>query len=771
MENMSIANDADSALPRVDSASESQTPTFGSQAVADAGFRLIFDASPDPMWVFDPETLRFVTVNRAAQERYGYTYDEFLAIRLTDLRAPEYVPSLLAEVARMAPGIKHSGEWRHLSKDGVQIDVEIRASDIVFEQRRLRFVVARDITERKRTEIALLRSEALFRTAFDDAAAGMAILSMDGRLLKVNAALCGYLQYSAQELQTMRVADLTLPEDMPANNALLKQALHLNEATYRMEKRYRRKDGAIIWGDLNVAIVRADGAAPTQMIAQVYDITHRKLEEEDLRHIMDSVQCLLWSADVHENEVGDLVWDYMHLDEAAGQRFLPLPVPKGRRYSDVMYERRDVADRERADQFGSDRVRRGLSYAQEFRCLGADNKWHWQHEHVQVEAAGPKKWRIVGVATDITELKKATEALHLSEERLRAMTQFSSDIITVLEPDGTVRSETGGIASMLGYTEVEMVGQNALSFIHPDDRTLVQRTINGLASGERVADSVTFRFKHADGSWRYLESVGNSQVDNPAICGIVVNSRDVTERVRLQSQIVQTEKLASLGQLVAGVAHEVNNPLAAISGHAQLLRASSDPAVRDDARSIEEMVQRASRVLRSLRLFAKPSVGDTARQSAKLNDAILSAVDVVRYRLRDADIDLTLALSDSLPDAVVNRGEIEQVIVNLLTNTEGAFRGASREDRRVTVTTRFEPPRNASESGSCLIIVEDNGCGMPDAIRRRIFDPFFTTGDTGEGTGLGLYIAHSIVAAHGGAIAVETREGAGTRFTLSLPAD
>jgi PAS domain S-box-containing protein len=277
------------------------------------------------------------------------------------------------------------------------------------------------------------------------------------------------------------------------------------------------------------------------------------------------------------------------------------------------------------------------------RTRAGETRW-LSDSSIQLHDKDGKVHGALGILQDITDREQTMRALHESEERLRAMTQFSSDIITILEADGTIRSQTGGIEALLGYSEREAVGRSVLSYVHEDDWGTIQQSLEHLITGVAPVVTATFRIRHGDGSWRWVESIANSQLQNPAIAGVVVNSRDVTDRVRFQEQIVQSQKLASLGELVAGVAHEINNPLAAISGHAQLLQMHSDMQVRVDATAIRDMAQRASRITNSLRSYARPSSDTTTSRSqpGDLRQVIQSSLDVIAHKLRSTEVALTI---------------------------------------------------------------------------------------------------------------------------------
>ncbi|MBC8104284.1 MAG: hypothetical protein H7Z41_17040, partial [Cytophagales bacterium] len=249
-----------------------------------------------------------------------------------------------------------------------------------------------------------------------------------------------------------------------------------------------------------------------------------------------------------------------------------------------------------------------------------------------------------------------------------------------------------------------------------------------------------------------------------AILGTLGILRDITEQKALQNQLVRSDRLAAMGELVAGVAHELNNPLAAISGYAQLLKLYHDQNVKDDADGILQMTDRAARIVRSLLTFARQA-DHQERGFHSLRGIVEETLEMMRYRLRDSDIDTVVTLSDPDVAPFINAGQIEQVLLNLLANAEYALR-LRPEGRQITVTTR---PVTEDGTPWAALSVVDNGRGIPPEIQGRIFDPFFTTKDQDEGTGLGLSICHGIIEAHGGTITVHSQPGEGATFTVRLP--
>lgn len=238
-----------------------------------------------------------------------------------------------------------------------------------------------------------------------------------------------------------------------------------------------------------------------------------------------------------------------------------------------------------------------------------------------------------------------------------------------------------------------------------------------------------------------------------------------------QAQLLQAEKLSAIGQLVSGVAHELNNPLTSVIGYAQLLegelREESGPGERRlgselaaDLRHISDEAERAARIVRNLLAFARRQT--SARQPQDVADLVSRVVSLRSYHLRVSDIELVTEFQTDLPEVIADGGQLQQAFLNLILNAEQAMQ--NRPERRLTIGARLDDTGAAVE-----IFVRDTGHGIEPANLSRIFDPFFTTRDVGEGTGLGLSICYGIIRDHGGEIAVDTRVGAGTTFSLRLP--
>jgi two-component system NtrC family sensor kinase len=312
----------------------------------------------------------------------------------------------------------------------------------------------------------------------------------------------------------------------------------------------------------------------------------------------------------------------------------------------------------------------------------------------------------------------------------------------------------------------EFAGQRA-EVTRADDQIFSVSTCPVVADGDgaavvQVAKNVTQEIRSARRLLHMSEELSEA------------NSRLVATVDRLkttQAQLLQAEKLSAIGQLVAGVAHELNNPLTSVIGYAQLveeeLREAGDAPVRTstelahDVRRIAEESERAAKIVRNLLAFARRQTA--ARSPQDIADLASRVLSLRSYEFRLNTIEVETAFEPGLPRVLADTSQLQQALLNLVLNAEQAMR--SRTPKRLRVGARFD-----ADAGAVELFVGDTGHGITDENLPRIFDPFFTTRDVGEGTGLGLSICYGIVRDHGGQIAVKSRVGEGTTFSLLLPA-
>jgi len=325
---------------------------------------------------------------------------------------------------------------------------------------------------------------------------------------------------------------------------------------------------------------------------------------------------------------------------------------------------------------------------------------------------------------------------------------------------------------VLGYKPSEYTGKNAFSFVHPDDLPRVSHAFLEALGSNGNTPLLSFRFRHRDGSYRVLEGVGNNLLADPVVAAIVFNSRDITERKRLEEQFLQAQKVQAIGQLAAGVAHDFNNILTAILGYSDMLLMMVKPGdpQQGHAAGIKQAAIRAAALTRQLLAFGRKQILQPV--VLDLNNSI-AEMDKMLRRLLGADVNLITLPHQKLGRVKADPGQVEQVILNLAINARDAMPKGGKltlQTDNVTLDAEYARQRPEVQAGDYVMLaVSDNGTGMTPEVRARLFEPFFTTKEMGKGTGLGLATCHGIIKQSGGHIAVYSELGQGTTFKVYLP--
>jgi PAS domain S-box-containing protein len=371
---------------------------------------------------------------------------------------------------------------------------------------------------------------------------------------------------------------------------------------------------------------------------------------------------------------------------------------------------------------------------------------------------------ILGVGIDVTEQTRVEEQLRESEERFRAVVEGSTDLIAILDEELRVTYASPSHGRVLGYRASERQTLDPWSLVHPDDIDYAREQFAALERAGSARMSRPIRIRTKRGEWRSFIITLTDLRRAHAVRGVVVNARDVTRELGLESQLRQSQKLDALGQLAGGVAHDFNNVLAAISGYAELLHgdlAADDPR-RHDLDEILKAADRATSITRQLLAFSRHEAPAAVR---------LDLVEVVHElsRMLRALLPATIALSVSPErgappiDVLADRSQLEQVIMNLTVNARDAMPAGGTLSVDVRTGTSPETAHTA------VLEVRDTGIGMSPDVQAHVFEPFFTTKEPGRGTGLGLATVYGIVRQHSASIEIASAVGEGTTVTVHLP--
>jgi len=361
----------------------------------------------------------------------------------------------------------------------------------------------------------------------------------------------------------------------------------------------------------------------------------------------------------------------------------------------------------------------------------------------------------------VEDERRAREVAAQSEERYARLVESAFDAIFTVDGDGLITSANLSLEHACGKPRDVLLGMRAVDLVDPRDRDAATRFFNEAMTG--APQRVQLRYADPQGETRTCSATLTPLPEGDRIVGLICIVRDVTDEARITEQLVQQEKLAAVGELVSGVAHELNNPLASVMAFAQLLLTEPDGEGarpnREALDAIHQEAKRAAKIVANLLTFARQHQPE--RAPTDLNRVLEDTLELRRYSLRSAQVNVAVSLDPTMPLTMADPFQLQQVVLNLLANAEHAL-SAWPGERLITLSTRQE--------GDLLAIsVSDSGPGIAEEHLSRVFNPFFTTKPVGEGTGLGLSISDGIVREHGGRIRVESQPGRGATFVIELP--
>lgn len=375
------------------------------------------------------------------------------------------------------------------------------------------------------------------------------------------------------------------------------------------------------------------------------------------------------------------------------------------------------------------------------------------------DAAG-KLIRYQGTLVDVTERRKLERQLLQQEEFRRRLLESFPDLILVVDLEERYTFVSSRVRDVLGYQSEHLLGKK-ISETQADSPELIA-LYRDVVTGSRIFGSAEYGARHRDGSGRTMRASASQFSDaDSKLAGVIISVRDITTEKKFEHQVVQSERLAAMGAMIGGVAHELNNPLTSILGVSELLQ---DSQTTDSARKqigiLQQQARRAAEIVHNLTYFATPPTPGKTR--VNLLDVVERTLNLHAYSLRKNNITVDFVREPGLPYVQGDPHQLMQVFLNLVMNAEQAIREArDRGTLRIRLGTSGE-----SVWASFL----DDGPGIPPDVLASIFDPFYTTKRPGRGTGLGLSICKSVMKEHNGAIEAANAPGGGAVFTVTVPA-
>lgn len=726
---------------------------------SEARLKNIVDNAGEAIVVIQDGVIRYSTPK--IEELTGYSPGELFSRHFLEFVHPDDRETAMRRLEATLKNEELSPSYytyRIIKKDGSVIWVEVRGTPMIWEGKPAVPCLLLDVTERKKAEDALRGSEEKYRLLVDNASEAIVVLQ-DGTVKFANARAKELSGYSDNELASRPFVEF----------------IHV--------------------ADRNVAIERHLAVLSGKELSPLYYTYQIVTKGGDIKLLETKATMVLW-----ENRPATLVF---MTDVTERKRVEDALKQSEERYRTILEEIEDnyfETDLGGHLTFVNDAACRSLGYSKE-ELIGMSYKAFTASEYVEAvyeafntvyRTGKPVRnvaWEVVrkdgsrgfaeasvsplrdengdvigfrGVGRDITARKRAEEALKQSEERYRSILEDMEEFYYEGDLEGNATFFNDATCRLLGYSREELVGMNYRTYVAAEDVETAYNASNKVfRTGEPTRD-FCFRIVRKDRSLRFVEaSIFPLRNEVGNIVGFRLVGRDITGRKMAEQQMLMASKLASIGELATGVAHELNNPLTGVIGYAELLIDNEHvpPEIKSDLQKIYQESQRAAKIVHNLLSFARQRKPE--KSLVDVNELIQKTLDMRSYRLRTNNIKVRLELSPDLPLVMADPHQIQQVLLNILVNAEQALAQVKRQGK-VWVTS-------STGKGYIRITIADNGPGIPHENIGRVFDPFFTTKEVGQGTGLGLSVCHGIIAAHNGNISVESSKGKGAKFIIELP--
>jgi PAS domain S-box-containing protein len=373
--------------------------------------------------------------------------------------------------------------------------------------------------------------------------------------------------------------------------------------------------------------------------------------------------------------------------------------------------------------------------------------------------ASGKIVRYQGTLVDVTERREMEKVLRRQEAFQRELLESFPDLILVIDLDERYSFVSSRVHDLLGYTPEELLKKKIEA--GQDYSAELLALVRNLIAGRQQFGTCECGARHRDGSWRTMRASASPLFDAESkVSGVIVSVRDITVEKKLEQQIIQSERLAAMGQMIGGFAHELNNPLTGILGMSELLQDSEGAEVsRKQLEMLQQQARRAVEIVQNLMYFARPPA--PGKGPIDLGELVQRTLHLHAYSLRKSNITVDFLRESSIPSVTGDAHQLMQVFLNLILNSEQAMREARDSG---TLRIRLE-----KREKSVAAIFQDDGPGIPPDILPNIFDPFYTTKRPGRGTGLGLSICKAIMREHNGNVEAASGPGGGAVFTVMLP--
>ncbi|UCD83413.1 MAG: PAS domain S-box protein [Deltaproteobacteria bacterium] len=691
-----------------------------------------------------------VQVNNAFIEMFGYkSPEEMVGKTIFEYVAEEEIPRITERFMDTVKN-KESGisgfEVICLRKDGSKFSASFNIRNIWEKKEYIGSIsVARDITVRKKAEEKLR----LLSSAIEQSSEGVAVYDLKGNLLFFNNAFASMHGYNSEELVGKNLSILHTHEQMQSVETSLQQIKETGE--FSGEIWHVRRDGTAFPGLMQNSLLRDEAGNPFGMIGTLRDITDLKRAEEALRKSEE-----MWHSVVYNAPNVILIADREGIIQFINRTIPGYTVEETigtKVYDYIPSEYHSITI-----EYIKQTFQAGEPNRFEIEGYGPDGSIAWYEVQIGPVKHNEQVVAVSLITTDLTSRKLAEEALRASEEKWHSVVQNAPNVILIADREGIIQFINRTVP---GYTVEETIGTKVYDYVTPEYHNIMTETIKQVfKSGE--SGKYESGIKLSDGSIAWYETqVGPVKHDDQIVAAVLITT-DLTERKKAEAELLQAQKqrLASIGQLAAGVAHEINNPLMALTSEIQLwLEKTKDKELVESFNRINTLAKRIAGIVTDLVTFSR-DISTNAREASDINSLIERISSLIEGRIQSKEIEIKKKLDENLPSLIIDKGQIQQAFMNIITNSLDATPNGGK----LTISTKLSKTRDTVE-----ITFRDNGSGIAEEDLPKVFDPFFTTKPPGKGVGMGLSVSYRIVENHGGSIKINSKLNEGTKVSIKLP--
>jgi len=744
-------------------------------------YQYMFDNNPQPMWIYDMETLAFLEINNAAINHYGYTREEFLSMTLKDIRPKEDLDALLININQTGQPLNFAGEWRHLKKNGEIIYVEITSHLITFNGQKARHVMVNDITERKLAEEQIKQSEEKFRNAVMNAPFPIMIHSEKGEVVLINDTWNELSGYSHQEIPTIeKWTELAYGEKIEVVKEDINLLYEIDKRKDEGEYEIATKNGQKrIWA-FSSAPIGHDSEKNRLVISMALDITERKKAEENLKKSEENLRLSTELANV-------AVWEYDFstntMERSKNHDHLYGLPPQPVWEMGTFVKATHPLDREISSGFIQESVASGGpdKYTFDFRVVFPDKSTHWLNVIGQVMERNSKGEGVIvrGTLMDITERKKAEDELKRNEQILKLFVKYSPAAIAMFDKEMKYIVVSNRFKLDYELGEKNIIGHSHYE-IFPELKVEWKALHKRCLAGE-ILKADEEQFVQNSGSIGWLRWEIHPWYDKEGeIGGLILFSEVITDRKKAQEEIkilnaeLEQRVIDRTAQLDAAnkelqtftysVSHDLKAPLRGIDGYSKLLEELYAKDLNEEAKyfvkTIRNGTKQMNRLIEDLLDYSRLERATLRMESIQIKKFINTIIDSFEI---GASSKKTL-FDTQVPDIEII-ADSKGLSIALRNITENAIKFSAKNKNPKIEISLIEEPK------FWLISMKDNGIGFDMKYKDRIFEIFqqLNLPEEFPGTGIGLAMVHKSMEKMGGKIWAESTVGNGATFYLQIP--